>query len=186
MADRSADSWYPPAAYLYVPHLDGLALAWEYLRRHPDYRRDWLPRLHPEDALSRAHHRAWMEFGSSLLNTIAAFYNAKDDATLNAQADQLRARLAQVEAALADGPWFAGERFGLVDAVFGPVFRYFDVFDGLGDFYFFDELPKATAWRAALAGRESVREAAHPEYPALLRDFLRRRDSALSRRMALD
>lgn len=59
MADRSADSWYPPAAYLYVPQLDGLALAWEYLRRHPDYRRDWLPRLHPEDALSRAHHRAW-------------------------------------------------------------------------------------------------------------------------------
>ncbi|MFU7548236.1 transcriptional regulator domain-containing protein, partial [Pseudomonas paraeruginosa] len=31
----------PTAAYLYVLHLDGPALAWEYLRRHPDYRRDW-------------------------------------------------------------------------------------------------------------------------------------------------
>lgn len=44
MADRSAAPWYPTAAYLYVLHLDDLALAWEYLRRHPDYRRDWLRR----------------------------------------------------------------------------------------------------------------------------------------------
>lgn len=34
--------WQPSAAYLYVLHLDGPALAWEYLRRHPDYRHDWL------------------------------------------------------------------------------------------------------------------------------------------------
>lgn len=48
MADRSADVWYPTAAYLYVLHLDGPALAWEYLRRHPDYWRDWLRRRrHP-------------------------------------------------------------------------------------------------------------------------------------------
>lgn len=50
MADRSAEPWYPTAAYLYVLHLDDLALAWEYLRRHPDYRRDWLRRRHRPDA----------------------------------------------------------------------------------------------------------------------------------------
>lgn len=50
MADRSADSWYPTAAYLYVLHLDDLALAWEYLRRHPDYRHDWLRRRRQPDA----------------------------------------------------------------------------------------------------------------------------------------
>jgi len=49
MADRSADAWYPTAAYLYVLHLDGPALAWEYLRRHPDYQRDWLRRRHQPD-----------------------------------------------------------------------------------------------------------------------------------------
>ncbi|MCO7253103.1 DUF2285 domain-containing protein [Dickeya oryzae] len=31
----------PVAAYLYVLHLDGPALAWEYLRRNPDYCCDW-------------------------------------------------------------------------------------------------------------------------------------------------
>ncbi|WP_334070739.1 DUF2285 domain-containing protein [Burkholderia ambifaria] len=50
MADRSTDVWYPTAAYLYVLHLDGPALAWEYLRRHPDYRRDWLRRRRQPDA----------------------------------------------------------------------------------------------------------------------------------------
>lgn len=51
MADRSTEHWYPTAAYLYVLHLDGPALAWEYLRRHPDYRIDWLHhRRRPEVA----------------------------------------------------------------------------------------------------------------------------------------
>lgn len=142
------------------------------------------PRLHPADALARARHRAWMEFGSALLNTIAAFYNARSEEALDAQAAQIRERLARIEPALAaDGPWFAGERFGLVDAVFGPVFRYFDVFDTLGDFRFFDGLPRTAAWRHALAGRPSVREAVRADYPVLLRDFLSRRNSALSRRL---
>jgi len=41
MAEPVANHWYPSAAYLYVLHLDGPGLAWEYLRRHPGYRRDW-------------------------------------------------------------------------------------------------------------------------------------------------
>ncbi|MED5500653.1 MAG: DUF2285 domain-containing protein [Pseudomonadota bacterium] len=50
MADRIAASWYPTAAYLYILHLDGPALAWEYLRRHPDYRQDWLRRRRRSNA----------------------------------------------------------------------------------------------------------------------------------------
>ena len=41
MADSSAVHWHPSAAYLYILHLDGPALAWEYLRRNPEYRRVW-------------------------------------------------------------------------------------------------------------------------------------------------
>ncbi len=33
--------WHASAAYLYALHLDGPALAWEYLRRHPCYRLVW-------------------------------------------------------------------------------------------------------------------------------------------------
>ena len=51
MAELCSDHWHPSAAYLYVLHLDGPALAWEYLRRDPGYRRDWLRHhRHPEVA----------------------------------------------------------------------------------------------------------------------------------------
>jgi hypothetical protein len=45
--------WYPTAAYLYVLWLDTLALAWEFLRRHPDYRLDWLRRHRRPEAAHR-------------------------------------------------------------------------------------------------------------------------------------
>ena len=57
MADRSAEHWYPTAAYLYVLHLDSLALAWEYLRRHPDYRLDWLRHRRRPQAAQEAAQR---------------------------------------------------------------------------------------------------------------------------------
>jgi glutathione S-transferase len=143
-----------------------------------------MPRLHPQDALQRARHRSWMEFGSAILNKIGAFYNAPDEEALAARAADLRAMFQQLEAALGQGPWFAGENFSIVDGVFGPVFRYFDVFDEIGDFGVFTGMPKVIAWRLALAGRTSVRKAVHPDYPALLRAFLLKRGSALSNRVA--
>ena len=57
MVDHSAEPWYSTAAYLYVLHLDGLALAWEYLRRHPDYRLDWLRHHRRSQAAQQAAHR---------------------------------------------------------------------------------------------------------------------------------
>ncbi|GAB2468682.1 DUF2285 domain-containing protein [Comamonas humi] len=51
--------WYPTAAYLYILGLDALALAWEYLRRHPEYRLDWLRRAHRPAAAHRWGLRLW-------------------------------------------------------------------------------------------------------------------------------
>jgi glutathione S-transferase len=142
-----------------------------------------LPHLHPQEALQRAQHRAWMEFGSALLNAIGAFYNAPDEPALQARAADIRARLGQVEAALGDGPYFAGDAFGMVDAAFAPAFRYFDSFDRIGDFGFWNGVPKAQRWREALAVRPSVAAAVLPAYAQGLRSFLRARGSALSRRI---
>ena len=136
--------------------------------------------LHPADALIRAEHRAWIEFGSTVLNDIAGFYAAPDEATFKAKTAQLEQRFARLETRVAASPWFDGESFSLVDAVFGPVFRYFDVFDELADFGILNGKPKLACWRKALAARPSVRSAVRSDYPALLRDFLDRRNSWLS------
>ena len=141
------------------------------------------PRLHPQDALERARHRGWMEFGSAVLNAIGAFYNAPDEEALVAKVADLRGRFEQIEAELTTGPYFAGERFTIVDAVFGPVFRYFDVFEQFEDFGLFAQTPRVRAWRVALAARDSVQGAVSPDYPASLRAFLLSRKSALSKRI---
>jgi glutathione S-transferase len=85
---------------------------------------------------------------------------------------------------LGDGPYFAGPRFSLVDAAFGPVFRYFDVFETFVDLGIFATTPKVRAWRAALAARPSVAAAVAADYPERLADFLRARNSYMSRLMS--
>ena len=137
--------------------------------------------LHPADPLQRAEHRGWIEVGSAVLNDIAGLYSAPDEAAFTAKVSQLEARFARLEARLVAAPWFDGEQFALVDAVFAPVFRYFDVFDTIGNFGILAGKPKLARWRDSLAARPSVRSAVGADYPALLREFINRRNSWLSR-----
>jgi glutathione S-transferase len=116
-----------------------------------------------------------MELGSSILGDIWSLEISQNAAGVEHATAALRAKFARVEAELGDGPYFAGARFSLIDAVFGPAFRYFDVFDELADLGVFTELPKVRAWRRALAERPSVRGAVTPDYSDRLRAFLRSR-----------
>ena len=137
--------------------------------------------LYPADPLERARHRGWIEMASVILNGIAGLYSAKGEQAFRAKASQLTERFWQVEDVLGGGPWFAGTRFGLVDAAFAPVFRYFDSFDRLGDFGILAHKPKLAAWRTALAARLSVIGAVAPDYEDRLMRFLVARDSDMSR-----
>ncbi len=143
------------------------------------------PQLHPRDALERASHRSWMEFGSAVLGTIGAYYTAVDAQALQARRDELRARFMQLEQVLSPaGQYFAGEQFRLVDAVFAPVFRYFDVFEQMGEPDLFADMPRVREWRVALAQRPSVQQAVGADYGNRLTRFLLARNSELSRRIA--
>lgn len=150
-----------------------------------EYLEETLPYpLHPKSPLERARHRGWIEFGSAILNRIAAFYNAKTDDTLTEETAGLKAMFAKVEAELPKGagPWFSGDRFSLVDAVYGPIFRYFDVIDEIVDFGIVGTGGRLSDWRTALADRASVKAAVMPDYNERLLSFLKRRDSALGAR----
>lgn len=146
-----------------------------------------VPALHPAEPLVRARHRAWIEFGSSILADIWTIETTPDRAAFDAKVALLREKFGRLEAELGQrregGPYFAGDRFTLVDAAFAPVFRYFDVFDRLVDLGVFAGLSKVQAWRRALAARPSVRGAVVADYEARLEAFLRRRDSRLAQFM---
>src|SRR6266404_1026456 len=134
-------------------------------------------KLHPADPLQRAQHRAWMEFGSTILGELWGLETTTDPAIFESKREAVAAKFARVEEALGSGPFFAGKDFSLVDAVFAPIFRYFDVFDALIDLSVFAETPKLRAWRTELARRPSVRSAVGADYPKLLHAFLVRFDA---------
>jgi glutathione S-transferase len=141
--------------------------------------------LHPGDPLERAKHRAWMEFGSSILGDIWVLETTPDRAAFVAKLDVLKGKFRRIENVLTTGPYFAGEQFSLVDVVFAPVFRYFDTFERFVDLGLFEAVPKVSAWRAALAKRPSVAGAVVPDYPARLEAFLRKKNGWIAGLMAM-
>jgi glutathione S-transferase len=142
--------------------------------------------LHPSDTLFRAQHRAWIEYGSQLLNDIARLYNAASDTAFAEACATVRTKLLRLEPAVT-GPWFGGKWFSMVDAAYGPIFRYFDTLDSYLPENVFAGCPRLNDWRRRLADRITVRSAVAYDYPSRLKEFLLRRDSALSRRIqALD
>jgi len=137
--------------------------------------------LHPKDALKRAEHRAWIEFSSAALGDIWGLETIADEAGFEAKAKQAEARFAKLEDRLVAAPWFEGTEFSLVDAVFAPAFRYFDVFDEIGDFGILANKPKIARWRKSLRERESVKSAVGANYHDLLRAFMAKHGAYLSR-----
>ncbi|CTQ52685.1 hypothetical protein LP7551_01205 [Roseibium album] len=142
-------------------------------------------KLHPDDPVTRAQHRAYVEFASQILNGIGALYNAKDEAAFKQASNVLRSKFEHLEETISPvGPFFGGEHFSLVDAAFGPAFRYFDVFEEFVDLEIFDGLETVVRWRKQLAARASVKGAVAGDYPELLKVFLLKRQSWMSNLLA--
>lgn len=139
--------------------------------------------LHPRDPLHRAEHRSLIEYGSAILNDIAGFYTAPHASAFEVRRVQLEQRFGWLERRVLAEPWFDGAAFSLVDAVFGPVFRYFDVFDRIADFGILGEKPKLMRWRAALSARASVQHAVAEDYERRLWVFLLARKAHLTTMM---
>ena len=131
------------------------------------------PQLHPADPLEKARHRAWIEFASATLADIYGYYTAPDEQAFRGKRDAIEAKFQRLEEQLKDGPFFAGERFSLVDAAFAPAFRYFDLFDGMTGQDLMHAKPKLRAWREQLGARPSVRGAVAPTYLDDLLGFVR-------------
>ena len=136
--------------------------------------------LHPMDSFEKAHHRALIELGSAILNNIASLYNAKDKTSFQNIHTEIQEKFQFIEKELSGKSFFSGERFHLIDAVYGPIFRYFEVFDSFTELNTFAHLPKCQLWRKALSQRKSVKHAVSEDYSALLIQFLINRDSYIS------
>ncbi|MCK4145581.1 glutathione S-transferase family protein [Ralstonia pseudosolanacearum] len=135
--------------------------------------------MYPADALSRARHRAWIEFATQTFAEGWQFLHARDFATADTKRAAFRERLGKLESEMGMGPFFAGEAFGMVDAVYAPLFRYFGIIDATVAHQVFEGLPRISAWCTALAARPSVRDAVVEDYADRFQTHLRQQEALI-------
>jgi glutathione S-transferase len=133
------------------------------------------------DPAEKARQKAWMEFASTVIGNIGQLNSARTRGAYDKAREELADKWRILEANLAAGPWFAGDRFTLVDAAFAPVFRYFEVIESIADDDFFPGVPKVAAWRRRLAARTSVKSAVGPDYHERLLESFAGRDSVIGK-----
>jgi glutathione S-transferase len=122
-------------------------------------------KLHPADPLDRAQHRSWVEYGSAVLGDLFKLVSAKDEDEVAKARGAVRQKLARLEAIVAE-PFFAGEQFSVVDAVFAPAFRQIATVQSVADVGVLEGFPRLQAWSAALLSRPSVRDAVPEDFAA--------------------
>lgn len=139
--------------------------------------------LLPSDPWPRACHEAWMAYADGMLNIVARMIYRDVDASAFANSlRELEERLRIVDDRFQPKKYFAGDAFGLVDAVFATLFRYFSVFDRVSETKLNDSLPqKLTEWWALVGSRKSVKDAVPPTYEAELIQFIAQKESHAAR-----
>lgn len=129
------------------------------------------PSLHPADPLRKAHNRAWIEFSSSLFFCQYNMVMAKEKPACDNAQQELREKLAQVEAQVS-GPWFNGEQFNLVDAAFAPLFMRIAELEHWRPQHLLADLPKVVSWSARLLSRPSVQRSVVSDFAPLYRAYV--------------
>ena len=133
--------------------------------------------LYPSDAFKRAENRAWIEFGNDILSTTFDFYTTEDEKRFKHLTNTLIDRFEVLEEEISGGPYFNGEDFSMIDAVFAPVFRYHDRIAKYKDFGFFDDAPLIKAWGERLLKRASVIQSVPKSYDEDMTQYIKKLDS---------
>ncbi len=138
--------------------------------------------LHPTDILEKAKHRAWIEFGTDILNLIAKIiYRDNSDTCVESSLTEIADKLRIVEVELSEGEYFCKAGFHIIDGVYATLFRYFEVFELLTNTDLYTNLPRVRQWSQALLHRDSVQNAVPQNYNQLLITFMQRANSYIAR-----
>lgn len=139
------------------------------------------PQLHAPDPITRARDRAWIEFGSTILADIWSIETTADRQTFDTKLALVRSKFERLESQLSSGPFFRGAGFSIVDAVYAPIFRYFDVFETIAPMRPSESLPRINDWRSALRARASVQQAVDYDYAERLIAFVFKHNGSLAK-----
>jgi len=139
------------------------------------------PRLHPDDPLKRARHRAWIEFGSSCMRDILSIIEAQTETAFEETRLALMRKLERIEPELGAGRLFAGDDLCLVDAAWAPLFMRLDILGETRNLFEGASLDKVCRWSEALLALEQVQKSVVPELRELYHGMIENRGGEYAR-----
>lgn len=136
------------------------------------------PKMFPDDPVRRAQARSWIVFNNDeIMGPAATLWFADDETDIHPARENLRTAFEKIDAEIAanhdnqPGDFFMGEAFGLVDAVYAPIFTRWEVAERLGHADLLDGLDTLKAYASNLVERDSVRAARDPDLIAKTLDY---------------
>src|ERR1700733_7029069 len=142
------------------------------------------PRLHPEDPLERAKHRAWTAYVPTFADSVTATAYAKTEDEYNKEAAKIPVAFERLEKALekqGKGPYFARPKYSLVDAAYAPFLQRYFFLDRVKTLGHIEKYPRLKAWGEALMARPSMHSFPEAEFEAMYRENLKRRNMWVSK-----
>ena len=130
--------------------------------------------LYPQDAFQRATNRAWIEFGNEILSTTFEFYTTEDEKRFKHLRNTLVDRFEVLEEEISSGPYFNGQDFSMIDAVYAPIFRYHKRIAQYKDYGFFADAPKIEAWSDKLLEHPSVIKSVPDTYEQDMTNYIKK------------
>ena len=136
------------------------------------------PTLHPQSAIEKAHHRAWVEFGSELLGAQFRMLMADNEEGFNKNLEELKSGLAKVVAAADEtGPFFSGSDLALIDTAYAPIFMRVSIVSKHRDLGILNEGSRLAKWADALLAREAVQKSVVDDFEDIFTEFFRGKGS---------
>jgi glutathione S-transferase len=141
------------------------------------------PRLHPEDPVARAVHRAWTDYVPTFADSVTATAYADTEADYNKAAEKIQVAFDRLEKALekqGSGPLFNGSKYSLVDAAYAPFLQRYFYLDRVKKLGVIEKFPRLKRWAEALVERPSTHSFPESEFEAMYRENLQRRKKWVS------
>jgi glutathione S-transferase len=142
-----------------------------------------VPRLHPQDPLLRAWNRAWTDYLPTFASdaTSAAYATTRED--YDRAVAKIEGAFRKLDDALmrrAEGPFFNGASYSLVDAAYVPFLQRYGFLDRMAPLGVLERFPNLSAWSAALLARASTHSFPPDVFEEMYRTTVRKRGVWLS------
>lgn len=140
--------------------------------------------LHPADPFEKAVNRSWIEYGNSILDATYDLFTTSDEKRFKHLTGSIDEKFDTLEDECLNGtPFFNGDKFSMIDAVYAPVFRFHAALVKYHDLGFFEDRPQLTLWRDTLLSYDAVITSVPEDYADELDAYLRKQGSVFSAKM---